>query len=65
MSAVDSANNGANPTIQVLITMHQGMDTLDFVGPLEVLHAAQHDIKDTCTYADDLSRVVSVLTIYA
>ena len=32
MAATDSI-----PIIKVLITMHAGMDTLDFAGPLEVL----------------------------
>jgi putative intracellular protease/amidase len=36
------------PTIKVLITLHPGMDALDFVGPLEILTKAQHDINDTC-----------------
>jgi len=39
------------PTIKVLITLHPGMDTMDFVGPLEILHKAQHDINDASTRA--------------
>jgi transcriptional regulator GlxA family with amidase domain len=43
MSATDSV-----PIIKVLITMHAGMDTLDFAGPLEVLSYAKHNINDEC-----------------
>lgn len=32
-----------NEPIQVLITMHDNMNLLDFAGPLEVLTHAQHD----------------------
>jgi len=38
MAATDSI-----PTLKVLITMHPGMNTLDFAGPLEALSQAVHD----------------------
>jgi hypothetical protein len=41
MAATDSI-----PTLKVLITMHPGMDTLDFAGPLEALSQARHDKND-------------------
>lgn len=34
------------PIIKVLFTLHAGMDALDFIGPLEVLSRAQHDVND-------------------
>jgi len=37
--------------IKVLFTLHAGMDALDFVGPLEVLTTAQHDLNDSSTKA--------------
>lgn len=46
MSAIDDSNGAREDPIQVLISMHQGMDTLDFAGPLEVLSHARHNIKD-------------------
>lgn len=36
------------PIIKVLFTLHQGMDSLDFVGPLETLSQARHNINDDC-----------------
>ena len=36
------------PIIKVLFTLHAGMDALDFVGPLEVLTKAKHNINDDC-----------------
>jgi transcriptional regulator GlxA family with amidase domain len=39
------------PIIKVLITLHAGMDAMDFVGPLEVLSQAQHDANDASTKA--------------
>ncbi|POS83271.1 hypothetical protein EPUL_006110 [Erysiphe pulchra] len=33
-------------TIKVLITIHNGMDILDFAGPLQILSRAKHDIND-------------------
>jgi transcriptional regulator GlxA family with amidase domain len=41
MAATDST-----PLIKVLITMHPGMDTMDFVVPLEVLSLARHNVND-------------------
>jgi len=39
------------PVIRVLMALHQGMDTLDFTGPLEILSTAQHNINDDKTKA--------------
>ncbi|GAB7352771.1 hypothetical protein MBLNU459_g3118t1 [Dothideomycetes sp. NU459] len=33
--------------VKVLFTLHQGLDALDLVGPLEILSNARHDPKDT------------------
>lgn len=44
MAAADNV-----PIIKVLLTMHPGMDSLDFVGPLEVLAKAKHNPNDECT----------------
>ncbi|TAQ83211.1 hypothetical protein B7494_g8465 [Chlorociboria aeruginascens] len=41
----------AVPVIKVLITLHPGMDAIDFIGPLEVLSRAQHNINDASTKA--------------
>jgi len=41
--------------IKVLFTLHPGMDALDFVGPLEILSKAQHDINDASTKAFNIS----------
>jgi len=32
--------------VKVLFTLHEGLDALDFIGPLEVLSNARHDNKD-------------------
>ncbi|KIX09088.1 uncharacterized protein Z518_00166 [Rhinocladiella mackenziei CBS 650.93] len=53
MSAIQDAE--ANESIQVLITMHENMDLLDFAGPLEVLTHAQHNISDPDTKAFDIT----------
>ena len=41
--SVVTVGNEAHEIINVLFTMHAGMDALDFCGPLEVLSYAQHD----------------------
>jgi putative intracellular protease/amidase len=38
----------AIPIIKVLFALYPGMDALDFIGPLEVLTHAQHNINDSC-----------------
>ena len=48
MSAVADTPDGPARTIQVLFTLFPGFDTMDFVGPLEVLNWARHNIKDPC-----------------
>jgi len=37
--------------IKVLFALHAGMDAMDFIGPLEVLNLAQHDINDPASKA--------------
>lgn len=44
MSAV-AGGEGADP-IQVLFTLHQNMNALDFTGPLEIFARALHDLKN-------------------
>lgn len=39
-------NGVEHEPIKVLFVLHQGMDAMDFVGPLEVLSHAKHDIKN-------------------
>lgn len=39
------------PIIKVLITLHPGMDSMDFIGPLEVLSQARHNPNDETTKA--------------
>jgi hypothetical protein len=48
MSAINETGDKNEP-INVLFTLHEGFDTLDFAGPLEILKGARHDIKDPCT----------------
>jgi hypothetical protein len=45
MSAIAEGSD-AHEVINVLFTLHPGMDALDFVGPLEVLSYAQHNPND-------------------
>ncbi|KAF2092958.1 class I glutamine amidotransferase-like protein [Rhizodiscina lignyota] len=59
MSAIDDSNDGSITPIEVLITMHKGMDTLDFAGPLEVLDTARHDPKNPATKAFKITFVSS------
>jgi len=47
--------DGQIPVIKVLFTLHAGMDTLDFVGPLEVLSDAKHNINDPNSKAFDIA----------
>lgn len=47
MSAVTGAGD-TNEPINVLFTLHDGFDSLDYVGPMEFLKSARHDIKDLC-----------------
>ena len=46
MSAITESSD-AHEVINVLFTLHPGMDALDFVGPLEVLSYAQHNPNDS------------------
>lgn len=45
MSAIREEGADAEP-IKVLFTLHNNMNALDFVGPLEVLSMALHDTED-------------------
>jgi hypothetical protein len=54
MAATDSV-----PIIKVLFTLHPGMDALDFVGPLEVLSHAKHNINDDCKSMAEISMVLN------
>jgi hypothetical protein len=40
------------PIIKVLFALHPDMDAMDFIGPLEVLTHAQHNINDSCKLID-------------
>jgi transcriptional regulator GlxA family with amidase domain len=42
MAAVEEGN----PPIEVLFALHPNFNLMDYAGPLEVLHCAQHNIKD-------------------
>jgi len=43
------------PAIKVLISLHEGLDAMDFIGPLEVLTKALHNINDTATKAFEVT----------
>jgi len=45
MSAIIE-EDGHHEPVKVLITMHEGMDAMDAIGPLEVFTWAQHDAKN-------------------
>ena len=49
MSAIVEEGDNVFEPVKVLIAMHEGMDTLDAMGPLEVFSWAQHDKSDECT----------------
>ncbi|KAK4539370.1 hypothetical protein LTR36_011000 [Oleoguttula mirabilis] len=51
MSAITEEPEGQHEPIKVLITMHEGMDSMDAIGPLEVFGAAQHEKKNPDTKA--------------
>lgn len=67
MSAIQEEAGDFTEPIQVLFTMHNNMNALDFTGPLEVLNYAQHDIKDEGLHSSHLSspedRRRAILTI--
>lgn len=49
MSAIipeDGEAVGPFEPVKVLFALHQGLDALDFIGPLEILTHARHDPKD-------------------
>ena len=54
MSAIYEGPEGIEP-VKVLITLHEGMDAMDVVGPLEVFTWAQHDKKDPSMHPDYLT----------
>ena len=43
MSAIVEEPDGFYEPIKVLITLHEGMDTMDAIGPMEVFSMALHD----------------------
>ena len=45
MSAIVEEPDGFYEPIKVLITLHEGMDTMDAIGPMEVFSLALHDKK--------------------
>jgi len=47
MSAIVEEDGHPEP-VKVLITLHEDVDAMDVVGPLEVFSTAQHDKKDKC-----------------
>lgn len=49
MSAVIDDHEGIEP-LKVLITLHDGMDAMDAIGPLEVFSWAQHDPQNAGKY---------------
>jgi len=51
MSAIVEEPEGFHEPLKVLITMHEGMDSMDVIGPLEVFSTAQHDKDNTGTKA--------------
>ena len=46
MSAIYEETEGDHEPLKVLITLHEGMDAMDYIGPLEVLTWARHDKKN-------------------
>jgi len=51
MSAIYEEPDGSMEPVKVLITLHEGMDAMDVIGPLEVFSSAQHDKKNSDTKA--------------
>lgn len=49
MSAIipEDGEAGDFEPVKVLFTLHQGLDALDFFGPLEILTYARHNMKDS------------------
>ena len=60
MSAIADSNDEAAPLIRVLFLLHPGFDTLDVVGPLEVMSYARHNMKDECKHFRH-SKIPSIL----
>lgn len=55
MSAIIE-EDGHNEPVKVLITMHEGMDAMDAIGPLEVFTSAQHNAKDPGEFTNAVSK---------
>jgi len=51
MSAIVEEPEGFHEPLKVLITMHEGMDSMDVIGPLEVFSTAQHEASNAETKA--------------
>jgi len=49
MSAIYEESEGGHEPLKVLITLHEGMDSMDYIGPLEVLTWARHEKKNPGT----------------
>jgi transcriptional regulator GlxA family with amidase domain len=63
MSAIIE-EDGSHEPLKVLITMHEGMNAMDVVGPLEVFSSAQHDPKNTGQSRQSVLRIpYSLLTL--
>lgn len=58
MSAIADPGDRTQP-IQVLVALHSGFDTLDALGPLEVLNYARHDVSD---FKNDALKAFNTLT---
>ncbi|KAF2836560.1 class I glutamine amidotransferase-like protein [Patellaria atrata CBS 101060] len=59
MSAINENDDGTPSVVNVLFTMHNGMDTLDLTGPLEVFSHAKHNMNDASTKAFKCSFVAA------
>lgn len=56
MSAFEPEDDNSTPEIvKVLFTLHDGFDTLNFTGPLQILASARHKVGDPTSEAFDLS----------
>lgn len=61
MSAITDEPEGYPEPIKVLITMHEGMDTMDAIGPLEVFSAAQHEKKNAGKHHQSQTPVIDTV----
>lgn len=54
MSAIYEGPESSAEPVKVLITLHEGMDAMDVVGPLEVFSWARHDKKNPGTPGNEV-----------